>query len=266
LQLALRAAFGRPCQVTASGRDALARILTYLRLQASDEVWIDTTTCARYLAISPCVTATVSKFCRFAHGPGSRTAAVLVIHDWGVPNPRLPSLKDYCRARGLPLIEDAAHAFASVDAVGRRMGTVGDFALFSLPKFFPIRQGGLAIGLSSRESSSEPAVQEAERALAGWLPRWQEIAAARRERWHTLDAAVREVGLESALRLPRGVAPSLYLLRTPRQFATITGLRQAGIETGPDQYTGTVFLPCHQQVRSEDMARIVAAVSEAAGS
>ena len=265
LDAALVAGFGRPCAVTPSGRAALAVILRYLRLRPDDEVWITTTTGASGLAVTPCVTATIARSCRFADHPGPRTAAALVIHDWGLPHPDLADVGDYCRRHGLPLIEDAAHAFAGRDASGRRLGTIGDFALFSLPKFFPIAHGGLVAGLPPHALPEDGRDPEARQALAGWLPYQDAIASARCQTWMALDGRMQELGLGGALPLPPGAVPSLYLLRTPLPFATLARLRAAGIESGPDDHRGFIFLPCHQQVGKSGVARIVAAVRSAQG-
>ena len=263
LDAELAATFGRPCAVTPSGRAALAAILTYLRPRPNDEVWITTTTGASGRTITPCVTATIARFCRFAHSPGPRTAAALAIHDWGVPHPGLADVRDYCRRHGLPLIEDAAHAFASRNDAGQRLGTLGDFALFSLPKFFPMGRGGLVAGLPPHAIPVEEPAAEVRQALAGWLPFAGEIATARRQTWAALDRCLQEIGVHGALPLPAGAVPSLYLLHTPRPFATRSRLRAAGIESGPDDHRGLAFLPCHQQVGTNAIVRIAAAVGAA---
>lgn len=257
---ALHAAVGRPCRVTVSGRAALRSIVLALRLRPNDEVWISTTLGARDRLVSPCVTATIARCCRFAFAPGPRTAAALVIHDYGMPHPELDLIADRCRRHGWPLIEDAAHAFASTDAVGRRAGTVGDFALFSLPKFFPLARGGLLLGAAPTDGDAgrEAATITAE--LARWLPLAPWIARRRLAHWQALDRLLGQADLHSALPLPARAIPSLYVFRTPRQFATLRRLRAASVETGPDARAGYVFLPCHQHLTAADLERIAAAV------
>jgi hypothetical protein len=246
--------------VTSGGREALARILAYLRLRANDEVWITTTLGLRDLQISPCVTGTIARYCRFAAQPGPRTAAVLVIHDYGVAHPRLAALRDQCRRHGWPLIEDAAHAFASTDSTGRRMGTLADFALFSLPKFFALPHGGLVSGLPSQ--ATDGADEETAARLCAVLPHAGAIAETRCQNWLALDALMHQGGLESALPLTAGSVPSVYVLRTERQFATLRRLRKEGIESGPEVHCARLLLPCHQSVSSDDLRRIAAIVAE----
>jgi dTDP-4-amino-4,6-dideoxygalactose transaminase len=49
---------------------------------------------------------------------------------------------EYCRARRIALIEDCAHCFFGRTDIGP-IGTAGDYAIGSLPKFFPVTEGGL---------------------------------------------------------------------------------------------------------------------------
>jgi dTDP-4-amino-4,6-dideoxygalactose transaminase len=61
-----------------------------------------------------------------------KTKAVIAVHFCGYPA-RVLELRRLCDERGLLLIEDAAEAVAAtVDGSGRRAGTVGDLACFSL--------------------------------------------------------------------------------------------------------------------------------------
>ncbi len=58
-----------------------------------------------------------------------RTAAVLVTHLHGLAAP-MAEIGDLCRARGVPLVEDAAQAFGSRSG-GREVGTFGRAGVFS---------------------------------------------------------------------------------------------------------------------------------------
>ncbi|MCL4508197.1 MAG: DegT/DnrJ/EryC1/StrS family aminotransferase [Chloroflexi bacterium] len=259
ISAALRLHYGRDPIFTASGRAGLALILQYLKLRYQDEVWITTTLGWRDRRITPCVTATLAHYCRFASHPGPRTAAALVIHDYGVVHPDLEIIRDVCQRHGWPLIEDAAHALASSDRNGRALGSTGDFAFASLLKFFPVTKGGFVLGLSSNTEQD----QEAKRYAACWWSQLTEITQVRLHNWHRLDAMAHRAGGAAALPLAGGSCPSLYLLRTVRQSATMQALHRRGIESGPPFYAGLVFLPCHQQVSEQWLERIEEALEEA---
>ena len=68
------------------------------------------------------------------------TRALIVIHYFGFPQD-LGALRAFCDAHGLLLIEDCAHAFFG-ECQGRPLGSVGDYAIASWWKFFPMLEGG----------------------------------------------------------------------------------------------------------------------------
>jgi perosamine synthetase len=71
---------------------------------------------------------------------GSRTRAMIVPHYFGFPQALRPLL-EACRANGVALVEDCAHAFFT-SCEGMPAGGTGDYAIASLTKFFPGPDGG----------------------------------------------------------------------------------------------------------------------------
>jgi perosamine synthetase len=71
------------------------------------------------------------------------TRVLLVPHYFGFPQD-MPALRAFCDERRIALIEDCAHAFFGISG-GRALGSLGDFAIASLTKFFPVRDGGCLI-------------------------------------------------------------------------------------------------------------------------
>jgi perosamine synthetase len=75
-----------------------------------------------------------------------RTAAVIVVHIGGAVTPHVERIRDACRARGVKLLEDAAHAHGA-RLNGRHAGTFGDAGTFS---FYPTKimtsgEGGMIV-------------------------------------------------------------------------------------------------------------------------
>ena len=64
-----------------------------------------------------------------------RTKALMVYHVAGYPA-MMAGISDFCRSRGIVLIEDCNAALGAVDEQGRQVGTTGDFAVYS---FYPNR-------------------------------------------------------------------------------------------------------------------------------
>lgn len=75
------------------------------------------------------------------HKLDKSTKALLLVHFFGFPQP-LALVRALCDERGIRLIEDCAHAFFG-ESEGHPLGSMGDFAVTSLPKFFPAIDGGL---------------------------------------------------------------------------------------------------------------------------
>jgi perosamine synthetase len=91
----------------------------------------------------------------------AKTRVVLVIHYFGFPQP-IVKIKEFCRERGLYLIEDCAHVLHGRTEEGIVLGTSGDISIFSWRKFLPVYDGGQlvinnpALKLNSRWDSGSP--------------------------------------------------------------------------------------------------------------
>jgi dTDP-4-amino-4,6-dideoxygalactose transaminase len=74
-----------------------------------------------------------------------RTRAIIVTHLFGRPCP-MQEIMDVARARGIPVIEDAAQAFLA-ESQGKPVGTIGDIGAFSLQqgKHMTCGEGGLVV-------------------------------------------------------------------------------------------------------------------------
>lgn len=72
-----------------------------------------------------------------------KTRVVMAANYFGFPQ-HLRALREFCDARGLIFIEDCAHSLFGSHA-GQPLGTFGHLAVASLPKFFPVRDGGCLI-------------------------------------------------------------------------------------------------------------------------
>ncbi len=69
--------------------------------------------------------------------------AMLAAHFFGLPLDLRP-VRAFCDAHGFALIEDCAHAYFGRSEAGP-LGALGDIAIASLPKFFPVVEGGCLV-------------------------------------------------------------------------------------------------------------------------
>ena len=82
----------------------------------------------------------------------SSVKAIMVTSYFGIPQP-LATLRDFCDAHDLKMLEDCAHCFFG-EHQGKAVGSWGDYAIASSMKFFPIYEGGCLV--SARHALRTP--------------------------------------------------------------------------------------------------------------
>lgn len=132
----IKSDFGENFIPTHSGRAAISLALGHYNLLPTDEVLILTTSGNKY--ISSCVTTEIEKVCKWTREMNEKVKLIFVNHEFGYCYPDLKAISDY----RLPIIEDMALSFASKDKEDWA-GRIGDFVIYSLPKFFPMQFGGV---------------------------------------------------------------------------------------------------------------------------
>lgn len=126
-----------------NAKAGIHHLIQQLGLQREDEVFISTTSDMNY--VSTCVSATIFNYCKIARVLTDKTKLIYVIHEFGIPNMAIKSLVTIAKQKKIPLLEDCAHGIdCYLDNI--RIGTFGDYALYSLPKHFPMENGGVLVG------------------------------------------------------------------------------------------------------------------------
>lgn len=242
---------------TQSGRSALGAILDSLDLEPSDDVMIANSSGQTY--VSACVTCTVFNHCRPSRVLDDRTRAILVIHEYGFPHPRLGELVDAAGARGIPLIEDCAHSLDST-LDGVPLGSFGDYAIFSLPKVLPVAAGGILVAAAGDAAALCAPSAEAEAAYADHLATIPEYSRRRRSNYEAVCALLPDVPL--LLEAEPGVTPWHVPLVTDR--AREIRRRSTAVEWGSTLENDLLLVTTNPLVEPEVLVAAVADAFEVA--
>jgi len=146
-------------RLVTSGRIALALALRELGVKEGDSVllpayhslsmvppvlWRGAT--ARFYRVDRQARANLDDIAALIDADGGAAKVLVATHYFGFPQD-LPALRALCDARGLALVEDCAHAFFGEfgEFGGAAPGSVGDYAIASSMKFFPMYEGGCLV-------------------------------------------------------------------------------------------------------------------------
>ncbi len=213
--------------------------------------------------ISSCVTKTIEKVCRWSqpshksqgHLPAGRQVShkiklVIVIHEFGFPCPEWKVLP--FKKKGIPILEDCAYALGS-RVEGAKVGTFGDFAIYSLPKYFPVPFGGILVSKSNIKSqkskisnADENLLRQTLHASYSHMSKWNKT---RRQNWNRFGQALTSKGFAPYFSLNKNVVPGVYLTAVPSKFKgeqVKKRLNEAGVESTQYYHQGGFYFPVHQ--------------------
>jgi hypothetical protein len=168
---------------TNSGKEAIRKIIEYLQPSKDDEAYITTTTESTF--VSTCVSATLFNYMKISRVLTDKTKIVYVIHTFGFPHPSIKKLRDYCDEKNIILIEDCAFAFDSYTDDNSRVGSFGDFAIYSLPKIIPIAHGGI-LTFNDKKLHPKNSLTNLEKKLTEWIPKLNSIKTNRQRNYNYL--------------------------------------------------------------------------------
>jgi len=251
---------GRRFVYCESGRQAIHLALRTLELGRQDIVTILTTTGNFY--VSGCVTREIEKFCRWSREIEPQTKALLVNHEFGFAYEELRALRRY----NVPIIEDAAHAFASNNRE-QSAGQVGDFVVYSFPKFFPIQTGGLLVfneHHSIDEALAPSAKQYVQKVLSAHIDNVADAAKKRRENYDAFTTRFQQLGCTARFQLLESSVPGVFMFRTPAGVdlaALKTFVQEHGIESSVFYGEQTFFVPVHERLGAADLEFFAEVVS-----
>jgi hypothetical protein len=164
-----------------NAKNAIHNLVHQLNLKREDEVFISTSSNLNY--VSTCVSATLFNYCKIARVLTEKTKLIYVIHEFGIPNPEIINLVDLSKKLNIPLLEDCAHGIESYFE-NERIGTLGNYALYSLSKHFPINNGGLLVGkelLKHSEFYNLEIAKQVEESYYTFLPYLESLSQKRKD-------------------------------------------------------------------------------------
>jgi dTDP-4-amino-4,6-dideoxygalactose transaminase len=138
---------------------------------------------------------------------------ILVVHYFGFRIRNIAEIAELCRLENIILVEDCAHLYNYNLWDYSNAGTIGDFAFYSLHKFFPLKKGGLVIQnnqkLRSPVFSDLNESAQLVNAFLGYDGR--AIVEKRRENFKILDKLVSNCrGIKPIRKLNKGDIPHDY--------------------------------------------------------
>ncbi len=266
-QMLRRIVGDNPYTLTRSGREAIRILLREeLKLTRDDSVAIVKTFESRNNEyVSSCVTRAIDSVCSWSHGVDDRTKVVLIIHEFGYPYPfeKIEELK-----KTYPVIEDCAYAFGS-SCNSQPVGSVGDYAVYSFSKIFPVEFGGAIVGAKiDGYEMTDAELSVLYNVLNHGSNDLDAIVEQRRENWNVLNEQARVSGLRAFEQLSEGVNPGAYLLDCgDLSAATIPSLKNVRADLESYGVENTVFfpypalvLPCHQYLGKRALRSLFATV------
>ena len=132
--------------LTGSGKASLAMVLDFFRADGRLPSRSAPVLVPQWLGAQ--VYNTMFRTCFPEPTPGEDIRGVLVYHQYGYPQQMAPILAE-ARRHGWFVIEDCAHAIRSFHD-GKRLGLLGDAAIFSFSKFLPSLTGGAVVTRNPR--------------------------------------------------------------------------------------------------------------------
>jgi hypothetical protein len=245
-----------------NGKRAIRYLMRHFDLQRGDEVCILTSSESTY--VSTCVSATIFNYATISRVPSERTRMIYVIHEFGLPHPRIAELAELARSRSIPLVEDCAHGLDS-RLNGKPVGSFGDFTVYSLAKHLPMSAGGMLTGegLSTANSEYSPEVAAPVEAefdrLIAYLPA---LSAARKRIFHHLHQALPE--LDVAFDCDDSWTPYFVMFDTPLYNRLYSAAEGRAAELGRTHVPGWLAVPTQPLASDEEIAVLIETLRAAA--
>jgi hypothetical protein len=188
--------------------------------------------------------------------------ALLLIHEWGIRYRKFEKVRKFCNKYSIPLIEDCALIF------NKDVGINSDYALYSLPKIFPMQYGGLLRKISKDEipnkfkkylvdKNKEMIIKKQ---LSYHLQDLRKNYNRRLKNWNYLNDIFIRNNIRPYFKIQKDDFPYIYMLKTDKSENLSRRLKKYGIEAGVYWKNDALFIPCHQNLRTSHLDYIAEAI------
>lgn len=238
-----------------NGKGAIHYLVNKYALTRCDEVCIFTSTDSSY--VSTCVSATIFNYAKISRVMTEKTRLVYVIHEFGMPFQGISTLAGFCKEKNIPLVEDCALAMDS-EIHGKRIGTFGDYAIYSLSKVFPIDEGGVLVGASlprDNDFFSDVIDARVRVKFSGYLPYLKPLSERRKYSFKVIRECL--PNLEVIFEFCDCLTPSFVIFKTEKYQEIYDALRDAGIECGLTHVRNWLCVPTQPLMTAEELTDIL---------
>lgn len=236
--------------LTYNGRSAINIALSNLKLKEDDIVTILTTSSNFY--ISGCVTKEIEKFCKWSRNIEQNTKIIFVNHEFGFVYKELEEIKKY----NLPIIEDCAHSFISQNEKNT-IGKIGDYVIYSLPKFFPIQFGGILVSNNKSLDNilSDNEINYILSCIGRNIDNITYIKSRRLDNYQYLKTKFELEGINTTFELSNQEIPGVFMFNIDNiNLAELKIFTQRnGIESSVFYGKNAFFIPVHQNLDDLDL-------------
>lgn len=207
---------------------------------------------------------------------------VLIVHYFGFEVTEMPEIIDACQKKGVVVVEDCAHLYSFGLQHIFPAGTYGDYAFYSLHKYFPFKEGGMLFAPKNIDKGS--IYTDVERPSINLLSYDSyQIAMKRRHNFRYLDGLISKIeGLEplKVLRendipqsypviIKEGLREKLYFWLLERKisltalyYRLIDPLQSPVYKKAKFISDNILNLPVHQDTSEADLVQLAAHIEE----
>lgn len=246
--------FGQNYTILPRAISCIQAVLQHIGVTKEDNVAVFSTFETDY--ISGCVKGPIENISNMTRKIDTKTKAVIVIHEFGFPYGKLKSLKKECESKNIPLIEDCAWTYGTHIDDDTKVGEVGDYAIYSLPKILPVQYGGILKGLTISDEENWNNYRMLDyfkrelvlKALSKHMPKINEYNEVRRKNWQRLAELFSRDGFNVMNDLEKGVYPGAVLVNLENFQQVIERYEEFGVEVERYYPNKALFLPVHQNL------------------